>query len=51
MLTIEEVNQLQLRELNVQELEAQIEVVWETVDGMMGAEIVSAEILASEISV
>lgn len=50
-LTLHEANALELRELNVSALDAQVEDVWAVVDSMLEPEVVSAEILAAEISV
>ncbi len=51
VLTLEEANALDWRELDLQALEAQVEAVWETVASMQEAQTVSRETLTCEISV
>jgi hypothetical protein len=51
ILTPQEADLLEMRELNVHELEAQVDSVWETVERMQEAETVSQETLTFEISI
>lgn len=49
VLTLEEANALEWRELDPKELDSLVDSVWETVDKLREAQTVSKETLASEI--
>lgn len=51
ILTLEQANALQWRELDPDALTQQIEAVWDTVASMQEAQIISNEMLSCEISV
>jgi len=51
ILTIEEANDLNLREIDAKALQDEVDRVWETVESMREAQIFTEEMLAREISV
>jgi hypothetical protein len=50
-LTLDEANELHLREIDGQALQNDVEQVWETINSMREAQIFTEETLAREISV
>jgi hypothetical protein len=50
-LTLEEANELQLREIDAGALTDEVDRVWETVESMREAQVFTEEMLAREISV
>jgi hypothetical protein len=51
VLTIEEANALEWRDLDVSALESEVKAVWDTIQSMQEAQTVSNETLTREISV
>jgi len=50
-LTLEQANELHLRELDAQALQNEVDQVWETIDSMQEAQVFPEQTLAREISV
>ena len=51
ILTLEQANELDLREIDAEALQDEIDRVWETVESMREAQVFTEEMLAREISV
>jgi hypothetical protein len=51
ILTLEQANELHLRELDAKALQDEVDRVWETIESMREAQVFTEEILAREISV
>lgn len=50
-LTLQEANELNLRELDASALQGEVDRVWETIDSMQEAQVFPQQTLAREISV